>query len=68
MASSEVFHFSGFALGGAERRLTHGGKVIRLSPKAHDVLVLLLRQAGRLVTKNELLARVGPEVFVEEGF
>ena len=67
MASSEVFHFGEFTLDVAERRLTHGRNVIRLSPKAHDVLVLLLRQAGRLVTKNELLSQVWPEACVEEG-
>jgi DNA-binding winged helix-turn-helix (wHTH) protein len=50
-----------------ERRLTRGRKVIRVSPKAHDVLLVLVRHAGHLVTKNELLARVWPEVFVEEG-
>jgi DNA-binding winged helix-turn-helix (wHTH) protein len=67
MGSSEVFHFGGFTLEAAERRLTQEGKVIRLSPKAHDVLVLLLRQAGRLVTKDELLSQVWPDAIVEEG-
>ena len=67
MGSREVFHFGEFTLEAAERRLTHGGKVIHLSPKALDVLVLLLRQAGRLVTKDELLSRVWPEVCVEDG-
>ena len=67
MGGREVFHFGEFTLEVAERRLTHGGEVIRLSPKAHDVLVLLLRQAGRLVTKDELLSKVWPETCVEEG-
>ena len=67
MGSSEVFHFGEFTLEVAERRLTHGRHVIRLSPKAHDVLVLLLQQAGHLVTKNELLSQVWPHTSVEEG-
>ena len=67
MGSSEVFHFGEFTLEAAERRLTRGGKVIHLSPKAHDVLLLLLRQAGRLVTKDELLSQVWPDAIVEEG-
>lgn len=67
MGRREVFHFGGFTLEVPERRLTRGSDVIHLSPKAHDVLVLLLRQAGRLVTKDELLARVWPEACVEEG-
>lgn len=67
MFTGEVFRFGEFTLDVAERRLTRGRTVIRLSPKAHDVLLVLLRQAGHLVTKHELLARVWPEVFVEHG-
>jgi DNA-binding winged helix-turn-helix (wHTH) protein/tetratricopeptide (TPR) repeat protein len=44
-----------------------GGQVIPLAPKAHDVLVALVRNAGRLVTKRELLQLIWPESFVEEG-
>ena len=67
MGGGDTFHFGGFALDTAERRLTQGGKVVRLSPKAHDVLVVLLRQAGHVVTKDELLSRVWPDAIVEEG-
>jgi TolB-like protein/Flp pilus assembly protein TadD len=67
MDGRDVFHFGEFTLEAAERRLTHRGEVIRLSPKAHDVLVLLLRHAGHLVTKDELLSRVWPDATVEEG-
>jgi DNA-binding winged helix-turn-helix (wHTH) protein len=44
-----------------------GADAVRLGPKAFDVLATLVQQPGRLVTKNELLARVWPESFVEEG-
>ena len=67
MDSGDVFHFGEFRLETSERRLTQEGKVVRLSPKAHDVLVVLLRQAGRLVTKDELLSQVWPDAIVEEG-
>ena len=67
MDSREVLHFGEFTLEAAERRLSHGGQVIRLSPKAHDVLVVLVRHAGRLVTKDELLSHVWPDAIVEEG-
>jgi DNA-binding winged helix-turn-helix (wHTH) protein len=66
MASREVFHFDEFALDVRERRLLRGIETVRLSPKAYDVLVVLVRQSGRLVTKDELLAHVWPESFVEE--
>ncbi len=49
MASREVFHFDEFALDVEERRLLRGAEIVRLSPKAYDVLVVLLRQSGRLV-------------------
>jgi DNA-binding winged helix-turn-helix (wHTH) protein/Tfp pilus assembly protein PilF len=67
MASSETFHFDAFTLDVRERRLLRGGDVVRLSPKAYDVLVALVRQRGRLVTKDELLTRLWPGSFVEEG-
>ncbi len=65
--SSEVFHFDEFTLDVRERRLLRGAEVVRVSPKAYDVLVALVRQRGRLVTKDELLKRIWPESFVEEG-
>lgn len=38
-----------------------------LTPKAADILLLLLREAGRVVTKEQLLEQVWPGVVVEEG-
>ena len=67
MAGSETFHFDEFTLEVRERRLLRGGEVVRLSPKAYDVLVALVRQRGRLVTKDELLTRLWAGSFVEEG-
>src|SRR5580765_896240 len=67
MAATETFHFDAFTLDVRERRLLRGRDVVHLSPKAYDVLVALVRQRGRLVTKDELLKRLWPESFVEEG-
>jgi DNA-binding winged helix-turn-helix (wHTH) protein len=67
MPSQEIFHFGEFILDVEERRLATGTQLVRLSPKAFDVLVALVRHADHLVTKHELLARVWPEYFVEEG-
>ena len=67
MSGREVYEFGEFTLDASERRLTRGGQVIPVAPKAHDVLVVLLRHAGRLVAKGELLQLVWPESFVEEG-
>jgi DNA-binding winged helix-turn-helix (wHTH) protein len=67
MVRGEVFHFADCTLDVAERQLLRGATVVRLSPKAFDVLVALVRQPGHLITKDELLAHVWPESFVEEG-
>ncbi len=67
MTSSEVYGFGDYALEVAERRLSMGTTVVPLTPKMYDVLVALVRRAGHLVTKRELLAEVWPESFVEEG-
>src|SRR5262245_48794749 len=64
---SEVFHFDEFKLDVRERRLMRGTEAVRLRPKAYDVLVALVQQRGRLVTKGELLKRLWPKSFVEEG-
>ena len=42
------------------------GTVVALTPKTFEVLLVLLERAGQLVTKEELLASVWPDAFVEE--
>ena len=67
MSGKEVFRFGEFSLDIAERQLKHGVETLHLSPKALDVLIVLVREHGRLVTKQELLARVWPNVCVDQG-
>lgn len=67
MTSHEVYEFGEYALDVAERRLWKSGRIVHLAPRAHDVLVALVRRAGTLVTKRELLDLVWGDVFVEEG-
>ena len=72
MPGSERYDFGEFSLDASERRLSKTsqattGRAVPLEPKAYDVLVVLVRRAGRLVTKRELLDLVWPESFVEEG-
>jgi len=67
MAHREAFHFGDCTLVVAERQLLRSTAVVRLSPKAFDVLVALVRHPGHLVTKDQLLTEVWPESFVEEG-
>lgn len=67
MVSGTSYAFGEFHLDAAERRLMRGGESVHLAPKAHDLLVMLVRHAGRLVTKEALLAELWPDTFVEEG-
>lgn len=67
MAVQEVYRFGVFTLDAGERRLAKDGNAIPLAPKALDLLVALVRDAGHLVTKRELLDRVWPGSFVAEG-
>lgn len=61
-----VFRFGTFTLVPSERLLLRDGAAISMTGRAFDLLVELVRNAGHLVTKEELLARVWPGVVVEE--
>lgn len=65
--TGEVYEFGPYSLDVGERRLCNAGEIVPLAPKAHDVLVALVRRAGTLVTKRELLDSVWRDVSVEEG-
>ena len=67
MPQRDVYEFGEFRLDVAERRLARGARIVPLAPKAHDLLVALVRQAGRLVAKQDLLDLVWPDAHVEEG-
>ena len=65
--AAEVYAFGEYTLDATERRLCRAGETVALAPKAHDVLVALVRRAGTLVTKRELLDLIWGDVAVEEG-
>src|SRR5260370_31723916 len=62
----ERYRFGPLELQPGNRRLLKDGATISLRPRAFDLLVALVDRAGRLVTKDELLARVWPKTVVEE--
>lgn len=61
-----IYRFGPFRLEPEERRLTGGDGAVPLAPKAFDLLVVLVGNAGRLLRKEELMERLWPGVFVEE--
>jgi len=65
--NKELYEFGPFRVNVAERVLTRGQQVIPLTPKAFDTLVVLVRNSGHVLEKDELLKQVWPDTFVEEG-
>ena len=63
----ELYEFGPFRLDPGERKLLRENEVISLTPKAFDVLVLLVRNSGHLLEKDELIRLLWPDSFVEEG-
>ena len=61
-----TYRFGPFHLDVRERRLSRGDEVIPLRLKVFDTLLVLVENAGRLVTKQEMLDTVWPETTVEE--
>src|SRR5215510_1887584 len=60
------YDFGPFRIDVLKRRLSRGGELIRLTPKAFDLLLVLVEEHGRTVEKDELLDRVWPGTAVEE--
>jgi DNA-binding winged helix-turn-helix (wHTH) protein len=56
--------FGPFILDAASRQLLREGRGISLSPKAFDLLVLLVESRPRALTKSELHERLWPDTFV----
>ena len=59
--------FESFRLDPVNACLWWGAEAVVLTPKTFDVLHYLVRHAGRLVTKDELLDAVWPETAVSDG-
>jgi DNA-binding winged helix-turn-helix (wHTH) protein/pimeloyl-ACP methyl ester carboxylesterase len=64
--SQPVFEFGPFRLNPAERLLVRGEQVIALSPKVFETLVLLVRNSGHLMNKDDLMQHLWPDSYVEE--
>jgi DNA-binding winged helix-turn-helix (wHTH) protein/Tol biopolymer transport system component len=61
------WEFARFQLMPQQRLLLNDGSPVPLTSKAFDTLVFLVENRDRVVTKDELLRAVWPDVIVEEG-
>lgn len=62
-----VYGFGPFLLRASDRSLFRSGEPIRITPRVLDLLLCLVEDAGRIVSKERLLDRVWEGTFVEEG-
>jgi DNA-binding winged helix-turn-helix (wHTH) protein/tetratricopeptide (TPR) repeat protein len=65
--SQAVLKFGPYWIDREQRLLTTESDVIPLAPKVFDTLLVLVDSGGRLLEKENLLTKVWPDAFVEEG-
>jgi DNA-binding winged helix-turn-helix (wHTH) protein len=66
MAPGSRFQFGDFTLEVGTRQLLDAGRVAHLSPKAFDLLHILLDRRPKVVPKKELNDRLWPDTFVSD--
>jgi DNA-binding winged helix-turn-helix (wHTH) protein len=66
LIQKEIYEFGPFTVDPAERVAFRDGKPLILTPKVFDTLLCLLRNRGRVLSKDEILQEVWPDTFVEE--
>src|SRR5215831_13375186 len=64
--SKHFYEFGPFRLDATERLLLRNGQVVSITPKAFDMLIVLVENSGHLLEKEELMRRLWSDSFVEE--
>jgi DNA-binding winged helix-turn-helix (wHTH) protein/tetratricopeptide (TPR) repeat protein len=66
MQPGESYQFGPFVLDTGRMSLARDDRELELRPKAYQTLLVLVRNAGRVVSKDELVAAVWPNVVVND--
>ncbi len=61
-----LYDFDRFTLDASERLLLREGRPVHLTPKEFETLLALVRGAGRVMPKEELLKEIWPDTYVGE--
>ncbi len=64
---NNLYEFGEFRLDGAGRTLWRGDELVSLSPKALELLFLLVEHRGGIVSKREIFDKIWANTFVEDG-
>src|SRR5262245_36109207 len=64
--NNHFYEFGPFRLDATERLLLRAGETVALTPKAFDLLLVLVERRGHLLEKSELLKLVWSDTIVEE--
>jgi len=64
--TADCYEFGPFHLDLRRRQLLRGEEVVALTPKAFDLLQVLVTHADRVLEKDELMKRIWPDSFVGE--
>ena len=62
-----IYRFGEFLLYENDRRLMRDGERVQLTPRSLHLLLVLVENAGRIVSKESLINEIWEEAFVEEG-
>src|SRR5580700_1849780 len=60
------YEYGSFRLDPVEHRLTRNGIAVPLAPKAFELLLFLVQNQGRLLSKEQIMETLWPGSFVEE--
>ena len=61
-----IYEFEGFRLDASEHELKRGAARITLTPKAVELLTILIERRGQIVTREEILNNLWRDTYVDE--
>lgn len=64
--TGKIYGFDKFQLDAGERSLFDGTRAVPLAPKVFDTLLLLVENAGRVLSKERMFKEIWEDSFVEE--
>ncbi len=66
LPTTQFYAFDSFVVDAGKSVLLRDGQSVPLTPKAFEILLVLVRNHGRVLKKEELLEEVWPDAYVDE--